>query len=295
MTAININQQTIPFSKTTYKTIPFHTMDTSKLSLVKVKDDKSGLFRFFLTYDYSLFIMEIGDDDSADDKRFYTYGLKKCTEYDGNIKKFTDVWNGEYEFGIKMISAPIPPTSTNACDYMTAHEKKLKDVLDAMREAIAEGLMAFDEIRDGNVVSPLYSQTRKKGPDGLPIKSKGTYVADQTKSYNLNCKCKSKLVNGLKYTKGMKIRPEDREIDTFINSFSMKELKPELILGKHAKGVFFMVINEVKIINSTVKPKLQVNRALLQLLVNSTPNIDVSKYTQKYATMEMEEEDFTQE
>lgn len=286
----NTSKQIVPFNPDEVDCISFLDADISKFHLLKTSDRQNKTV-YIRCYNNKAFALRIDTppEDVRGENRFVTYGLKKSMKWDEKTNAFTQEWTGEYELGVKLISN-INDTNKSVFESASVTEKKLIDVLDGIRNAVARDLVAFDELSEiaaATMVRPLYSRTVMKDGGNKPIKSKGLPVFDETKSPTLNLKCQSRLAPGIKFEKGKDVRPEDRLLTT-------KFIKPsptgdqtytadQLLNYGACKGIYIVRFGYENLSKSGWGAKCNLISAVLTPLVKKQQDFGERQLAMKYS------------
>jgi hypothetical protein len=296
MTAITPSKQEIPFDIYDSITISFLNVDTSKFNLVKTKDRQNNLIyvRCYENKPYVL-IIDTPSDDTKGSSRFVSFGLKKSFEWDEKTRKFTDVWNGEYDLGIKLIQN-IGNTESSVFNSATPVERKLIDVLDAIRDASIRDLVLFDEMDETTaetLVKPIYNRTVAKDEKGIPKKVKGKPVYDETKSPVWNIKCIHRFAPGVKFEKGKKVDPEDKVLTTkFYKPTPTEQLyRPDELLNTTVKGIYFIKFGNESQSKSGWGARSTIQSAVLTVIQKKQLNLGELQYATKYSFIDNEREE----
>lgn len=225
------------------------TADPSKFSVIQATSGDKTLYP--VVYDNKAFILVITGpaNDFRGEQRFFTYGVKKCYEYDKPNNKFTDIFTGEYQFGIKLVNEIKEGTTYK--ENLNPCEAKLIAILDAIYNAEKQACSTFGLLKPAlvdDMVRPIYTFSPKKGPDGKPIKHMRENVPDFTKSptLNVNCNWSFDKNKGYKHIKGTKVPADVKVLTTKFKKIQSASLwKPDEIDGP-CKGVYFIQFRDMK-------------------------------------------------
>lgn len=280
--------------------VSFLEAELTKFNIVRSYDrNKQQIYS--VCYEDKPLVLKVDtpSDDLRGEQRFTTFGLKKTMTWDDKIKKFNDEWTGEYDMGIKLINN-VDQSGTNVWNSASPTEKKLYDVLCAIKESIRAGLVAFDELSEVtsySMVPDLFNRTSLKDKAGLVVKKAGSILYDETKSPVWNLKCKSGLIPGVKFEKGKQPLAHERTLTTEFHKPGYGDVlfQADELLGKPGKGIYWITFGKINSSKKGWSPRSTLNSAVISPMQKQVQDFGEKLYAQKYFNVDEEQTEEMQE